>query len=114
MVVTNRIQHVCAPYGRPARLSTADRVLLRLPAIVMLSYSLYGMLQVLCADTHTPSAQVWLAYVRPWVPAPSAALDPRAQLWSAFLSTCVSQCASTVIRSLELTYVMYLTQLVLG
>lgn len=81
----------------------------------MLSYALCGLVQALCADTHTASAQAWLAYVRPFVPASTKPVPSDSLLWTAFLAACVAQCVGTAVRSLELTYVVTpgkLTQLV--
>ncbi|KAI3617044.1 hypothetical protein CBS9595_002953 [Malassezia furfur] len=103
VIITNRIQHVCTPYGRPARITPTERVLLRVPSIAMLSYALFRLLQALCADTTTPTAQAWLQYVRPWVPQTTQPMAPDSLLWLALLSACVAQCVSTAVRSLELT-----------
>lgn len=110
VIVTNRIQHVCTPYGRPARISSLERVLLRLPAIVMLSYSLWGLVKAMVQDTSTASAQNWLAYIRPLIPTSAQPAKNESLLWFAFLGACVAQCISTAIRSLELAYVAVLTQ----
>ena len=79
--------------------------MLRVPSTAMLSYALVRLLQAMCADTTTPTAQAWLAYVRPWVPHTTKTLQPDSLLWLALLSACVAQCVSTAVRSLELTYV---------
>ncbi|WFD00968.1 hypothetical protein MYAM1_003725 [Malassezia yamatoensis] len=103
VIITNRIQHVCTPYGRPAQISPKERILLRLPSIGMLSFASFRLLQAMCADTSTPSAQNWLQYLRPWIPAAPGHLEPSSLLWTALLSACVAQCVSTAVRSLELT-----------
>ncbi|PKI82520.1 hypothetical protein MVES1_003799 [Malassezia vespertilionis] len=104
VIITNRIQHVCTPYGRPARISQLQRTLLRLPGILLLAYALYGLLQGICADQHTPSAQLWLRYLRKFVPEPRdpARLSATSLFWTAFLGVCVAQCIGTAVRSLEL------------
>ncbi|WFD32965.1 hypothetical protein MSPP1_004021 [Malassezia sp. CBS 17886] len=102
VVVVNRIQHVCTPHGRPARVSATQRALMRLPAVVFLARALWGLIQAMCADTHTASAEPWLRILRRAVPPSTAPVDVPVLFWHTFLAGCVAQCVGTTVRSLEL------------
>lgn len=76
----------------------------------MLSYSVWGLVKAMVQDTSTPSAQNWLAYIRPLIPTSAQPAKNESLFWFAFLGACIAQCISTAIRSLELAYVAVLTQ----
>ena len=94
----NRIQHICAPTGRPAHLTLIKRLILRLPAIFMLLRPLVQLYVAMCRDTRTPSAQVWLSYARMIVPSSWLDLetDYASLFWSTFIGACFTQCLSLI------------------
>lgn len=99
----NRIQHICAPVGRPANLTLMKRLVLRLPAIFMLLRPFVQLYVAMCRDTRTPSAQAWLSYARMIVPSSwlERDTDYASLFWSTFIGACFTQCASIAARSLE-------------
>lgn len=103
--LSHRIHHICTTPMRPLQLSAKQRVLIRMPSIVLLLNSFWGLFVAMCRDTTTPSAQTWLPYLRWLVPTRllQQRTDYEALLWSTFLSACVSYCVALTARCLQHT-----------
>lgn len=99
----NRIQHICTPTGRPANLTLLKRLVLRLPAALMLARPLIQLYVAMCRDYRTPSAQNWLQYTRMIVPASSLSgtTDYTSLFWWTFIGACFTQSVAIAARSLE-------------
>lgn len=103
--LSHRIHHICTTPMRPLQLSTKQRVFIRIPSIVLLLNSFWGLFVAMCRDTTTPSAQTWLPYLRWFVPVRllQQGTDYETLLWSTFLSACVSYCVALTARCLQHT-----------
>lgn len=103
VVVMNRIQHICAPSGRAANLNLTKRLILRIPAVLMLAQPLIRLYIGMCQDYETPSAQHWLKYARIILPNTwlEGTTNYASLFWSTFIGACFTQCVSITARSLE-------------
>ncbi|CEH14885.1 hypothetical protein CBOM_02700 [Ceraceosorus bombacis] len=103
-VLINRIQHLCRPRRRPAALSPGVRLSLRLPSLLLLTYSLVPLVLL---TVH----EIWPSWTLPSPPypwsssslyAPSA---PRSRdtsiLWQVFLASCAAVVSSSLVHTLE-------------
>ncbi|PWN42070.1 hypothetical protein IE81DRAFT_347793 [Ceraceosorus guamensis] len=103
-VLINRIQHLCRPRRRPAALSPGVRLSLRLPSLLLLTYSLVPLVLL---TVH----EMWPSWTLPSPPypwsssslyAPSA---PRSRdtsiLWQVFLASCAAVVSSSLVHTLE-------------
>lgn len=106
-ILVNRIQHICRPRGRPARLPSWKRLLLRSPAVSMLGYATltqgFKVVQ-LWAHQNAASSRIAAALAHRVGFPPNFFAHYRSAdrgLWICFLATCVSVATESLTRTIE-------------
>lgn len=117
-ILANRIQHVCRPRSRPARLVSWKRLLVRLPALLALAYVTVSqgarVLQLWSAAATSDTNSGWLARTLLHLLPNSMQQSPaqhgaflvqqnrdKELMWLTHLAACISVATDTLVRTLE-------------